>query len=322
MNDTAEEPLSQGEYTLDVPDMLQSSIALIGVYDVNEVLRYTNEAFRTAYFIDPHERIDWQTLMRRNFEAGRGTIIKTDDIEGWISSVRSRRGKSRQRTYESDLHDGRFIWVTETMRDDGWIIYVGTDVTPLNVPERKLRLVRDELFRQSCTDELTGVSNRRHVLGRLKEALDVGRDAWACVLDIDHFKKINDTYGHQVGDDVLVKVARTVRKTIKLKDAFGRIGGEEFLILFASHSLEEVKSTLRLLRGAIRGIDAGGGLSDLKITVSGGLTQVSRKDTEAQILRRADLGLYCAKENGRNQIRLATSEENSLFPSIFPDETG
>ena len=299
---------------LDVLGLFQSSVALIGIYDQNERLRYTNEAFRIAYFIAPEEKIDWQTLMRRNFEASRGTIVKTDDIDAWISSVRSRRGKSRVRSYESDLHDGRFIWVTETLRDDGWIIYVGTDVTQLNASQRDLRLDRDALFRQSFTDELTGVSNRRHILAKLQETIDAKQEAWVCLIDIDHFKNINDTYGHQAGDDVLVSLARTVRKTVKLKDAFGRIGGEEFLMIFANQSFEEVKETLRQLQETIAGFKVCESFSELRITISGGLTQIRKPDTQERILGRADRGLYCAKSSGRNQFRFSNSDGSSHEP--------
>lgn len=281
---------------------------MIGVYDQNEVLRFLNEAFRQAYFIDADERIDWQTLMRRNFAARRGTIIETTDIDAWVSSVRSRRGKSRQRTYESDLHCGRFIWVTETRREDGWIVYVGTDVTSLNVSDRKLRLANEQLLRQSSTDELTGVSNRRHILGKLQEVLEAGRDAWVCLLDVDHFKKINDTFGHQVGDDILINIAQKARNTIKLMDCFGRVGGEEFMILFVDQPLEVVKLTLWQLREAIGRIDVAGGQQDFKVTVSGGLTSVSSKDKQEDIYRRADLGLYAAKQNGRDRICLHKPE--------------
>ena len=305
---------SQKEF-FDVLEILEGSVALIGVYDQTETLRYTNAAFRNAYFIDPGETVDWQTLMRRNYEASRGTIINTHDIDAWISSVRSRRGKSRLRSYESDLHDGRFIWVTETMRGDGWIIYVGTDVTQLNASQRDLRLDRDALFRQSFTDELTGVSNRRHILAKLGEVIDARQEAWACLIDIDHFKKINDTCGHQAGDDVLVSLAQTVRKTLKLKDAFGRIGGEEFLMIFANQQFNDVKETLRQLQDRITALVVCDSFPELRITISGGLTQIRDPDTQENILSRADLGLYCAKSAGRGQIRLSNGLDDTLRPT-------
>lgn len=297
-----------------VPEMLQQSIALIGVYDPSEVLRYANDAFRSAYFIAPGEEVSWQTLMQRNFTAGRGTVNSTDDIENWISSVRSRRGKSRQRTYESDLHDGRFIWVTETRRDDGWIVYVGTDVTALNASERRLRLANEALFRQSTTDELTGASNRRHILARLEDMLGEGRDAWACLVDIDHFKRINDTFGHHVGDEVLVNVAQTARHVIDLKDSFGRVGGEELLILFGSQPLEDVRSTLRRLQEAISNMEVLGRHPGLSVKISGWLTYVSPKDMQENVFKRADAGLYSAKDDGRDRIYFGNVEIHGKPP--------
>lgn len=306
--------LCDQEDALDVLNLLQQSVALIGVYDQNEVLRYTNEAFRRAYYIDPNETLDWQTLMRRNFLASRGTIIKTDDIDAWISSVRSRRGKSKVRSYESDLHDGRFIWVTETMREDGWITYVGADVSQLNKSQRDLRLDRDALFRQSFTDELTGVSNRRHVLCKLGEIIDSKQDAWVCIIDIDHFKRINDTYGHQAGDDTLVCLAQTVRKSVQLQDVFGRIGGEEFLLIFVNQPLKEVRKSLQRLQETIRGLMVCDSFPELRITMSGGLTQIGEMDTQERILARADYGLYCAKASGRDQFRVSDSEDSFHKP--------
>ncbi|WP_192847055.1 GGDEF domain-containing protein [Aureimonas sp. AU4] len=322
MKEVERDDAAREDLVPDLLDMLRHSVALVGLYDRDEILRYANEAFRAAYFLAPDERIDWQTLMRRNFAARRGTVIETDDIESWISSVRSRRGKSRQRTYESDLHGGRFIWVNETRRDDGWILYVGTDVTQLNVSERHLRLLNDKLSRQSFTDELTGVSNRRHVLGQLQAALDEGQAGWACLLDIDHFKAINDACGHQTGDDVLVAVAQTVRRTLRLTDGFGRVGGEEFLILFAQQPFDDVMSTLRRLQAAIGGLDVLRGPAARRITVSGGVTDVSRKDTQAQVLRRADLGLYRAKENGRDRLHVVASDDRFEAPALARGEAG
>ncbi len=296
---------------VDVAALLDQSIALIGVYDQHEVLRYSNAAFRAAYFVESREDVDWQALMRRNHAAGRGTIIETANIENWISSVRSRRGKSRQRTYESDLQDGRFIWVTETRRDDGWIVYVGTDITSLNVSERKLRLANEQLFRQSFTDELTGVSNRRHIFSKLKELLAEGGDGWACLVDIDHFKKINDTYGHHGGDEVLTGIAQTARRTVHLKESFGRVGGEEFLILFASQPFDEVRSTLARLRAAIGGMDTAARYPGLTVTISGGLTHISPGDTEEAVFIRADASLYLAKTSGRDRIYFGTADIRS-----------
>ena len=308
-------PPVDGDSIHDVLNLLQRSVALIGVYDPTETLRFTNEAFRNAYFIEPDEVVDWQTLMRRNFLAKRGTIIETDNIDAWIASVRSRRGKSPVRTYESDLHDGRFIYVTETMREDGWIIYAGTDVTGLNASERDLRLDRDALYRQSFTDELTGVSNRRHILTKLGEVIEARQMSWACLVDIDHFKKINDTYGHQVGDDGLVSFAQMVRKTVKLRDAFGRVGGEEFLILFANQTFSDARRTLKQVQTVLEDLVICDAVPDLRLKISGGITDIHPTDRQESVLARADRGLYCAKSAGRDRVFSAFSTDGDTPPA-------
>ncbi len=297
--------------------MMQHTAALIGIYDEKERLRFTNEAFRKAYFISPGEDLCWQRLMRRNFAAKRGTIIRSDDIDAWIASVRSRRGKNKVRTYESDLHCGAYIWVTETMLPNGWIIYVGTDISELRPSERWLRQARDEAVRASTTDELTGVSNRRHIIGQLEKMLlcaadrsrnlsDVAVEAGGTVglLDIDYFKKINDTYGHQVGDEVLVAFARIVRETIKLRDAFGRFGGEEFLLLFPGQNLEVAIATLRKLYEVVSVVRPVRNAPDLKLSFSVGMTQILPGDDTSRIFSRCDAALYEAKESGRNQLKV------------------
>ena len=297
--------------------MMQHSAALIGVYDEQERLRFTNESFRKAYYILPGEDLCWQQLMRRNFAAKRGTIIQSDDIDAWIASVRSRRGKNKVRTYESDLHCGAYIWVTETMLPNGWIIYVGTDVSELRQSERWLRQARDEAVRASSTDELTGVSNRRHIICQLERMLpsrpeklhkpsEVAVEAGGTVglLDIDHFKKINDTYGHQTGDEVLVTFARVVRETIKLRDAFGRFGGEEFLILFPGQSVKAATATIEQLYEAISQVRPVSNAPDLMISFCVGLTPILTSDDTSRIFSRCDAALYEAKECGRNQLKV------------------
>jgi diguanylate cyclase (GGDEF)-like protein len=285
-------------------DMLEHSDALIGVYDANDFLRFTNLVFRQAYFIEPGERLDWQSMMRRNHAAGRGTNIRGDNIDTWIASVRSRRGKARLRTYESNLHDGRFIWVVETALENGWIIVVGTDVTELNASERMLRMARDMALRDASTDELTGVSNRRHIIGKLEEMIAErrGTRGAACLVDLDHFKKINDTFGHQAGDDALIAFARCARQTIRLRDGFGRFGGEEFLFLFPGQTAEEARPTIERVFDAVRALRPFPSQPDRGITFSAGLSMLVDGDGVSSLLSRCDAALYAAKEAGRDRL--------------------
>ncbi|MBX4915206.1 GGDEF domain-containing protein, partial [Rhizobium bangladeshense] len=85
----------------------------MAVYDGDDRLRYANSAFRSAYFIEPEETPLWPDLMRRNFHLGRGTVIRTENFEEWLRSTQSRRGKIGYRAFETDLSDGRWLWMTE-----------------------------------------------------------------------------------------------------------------------------------------------------------------------------------------------------------------
>jgi diguanylate cyclase (GGDEF)-like protein len=169
-----------------------------------------------------------------------------------------------------------------------------------------LRLARDIALREASTDALTGVSNRRHIISKLEEMIADRRGprGAACLVDIDHFKKINDTFGHQAGDDVLVAFARCVRQTIRLRDGFGRVGGEEFLILFPGQTAEEARHTLERVFDAVRALRPFAGQPDTGTTFSAGLSGLVEGDSANSLLSRCDAGLYAAKEGGRDRLRM------------------
>jgi diguanylate cyclase (GGDEF)-like protein len=120
------------------------------------------------------------------------------------------------------------------------------------------------------------------------------------IFDIDDFKYINDNYGHTVGDKVLIELCALVQKQIRMTDYLFRVGGEEFIILFANTSQKEVASVAQKLRITIeKELNV---LENRKITVSMGLTQVQSQDTQESIFNRADELLYEAKKKGKNQV--------------------
>jgi diguanylate cyclase (GGDEF)-like protein len=168
--------------------------------------------------------------------------------------------------------------------------------------------------RMARHDGLTGAFNRHHfletaalVLARLQKA---GAPACLVVLDLDHFKRINDTYGHVAGDDVLKSAAQVVRRELRASDVFGRLGGEEFGILMPSCSptqgLEIAERVRASLAAARIQLD-----DQIVITVPGSMG-LACTDTFGYVLRqlltRADAALYQAKRGGRNQVVIATAE--------------
>lgn len=289
--------------------LLETTNAMVAIYDPDDKLCFANSAFRDAFYLADGEIIAWPDIMRRNFALNRGTILKTDDIEAWILSVESRRGKTTNRTFEMDLHDGRWFWVKETVQPNGWMLFVGLNITSVRTDERELRMDRDYAVKASHTDDLTGVSNRRHIFDLMADAIAGatardGQGGCACLLDIDHFKQINDRFGHQMGDRVLSGFARTIRDAVRLADGFGRVGGEEFLLIMPGVNLSE---GVAIVTRAFEKLDESQLIPhapDRRITFSAGLTVMTPTDTPEAVYRRCDEKLYAAKDGGRNQLQI------------------
>jgi len=157
----------------------------------------------------------------------------------------------------------------------------------------------------AMTDELTRLPNRRHILVAAEIACDAakrdGRIAAVIVLDIDRFKRINDTYGHAAGDAVLRNVAHACRSELRGGDQIGRIGGEEFLVVLPSATAQQAGEIAERLRLAVERLDLSAVAPDLRATISLGVWLASEYDSSAAIAA-ADSMLYRAKESGRNRV--------------------
>lgn len=157
-------------------------------------------------------------------------------------------------------------------------------------------------------DSLTNILNRGAVLSylendikrskRLKSSLSL------LMFDIDFFKKINDTYGHLVGDEVLRQLTTITKDTIREIDLFGRYGGEEFLIILPDTNIEQAKILADRLIKRVRGYNFLTSKTTLKVTISIGLTEYSPDESIDLIIEHADSALYEAKENGRNNVKI------------------
>jgi diguanylate cyclase (GGDEF)-like protein len=161
----------------------------------------------------------------------------------------------------------------------------------------------------ALTDELTKLPNRRHVLRYADEQLRAARaDGKAfsmLAMDIDHFKRINDTYGHDAGDVVLRRIAHTTRRAIGRLGKIGRTGGEEFLVVLPETEAKAAAEVAERLRSAVEAIDCSDIAQGLRITISIGVSESTSNDDFMAIAKRADDSLYRAKEMGRNRVELA-----------------
>lgn len=165
---------------------------------------------------------------------------------------------------------------------------------------------QNELRKQTYTDELTQVRNRKSYNKRISEFFNeyerYKTPFSLIILDIDFFKMVNDTYGHKTGDEVLICLAKTIVKTIRKNDYFFRVGGEEFVVLTKQDTAE---GTLMLAEHIRKNVEQNVNvIKEQIITVSIGATTVKEDDTEDSIFRRADENLYISKNNGRNRVTI------------------
>lgn len=155
----------------------------------------------------------------------------------------------------------------------------------------------------SLRDALTGVYNRRFLDDCLQDAIDMSckdkNEFCLLMLDIDHFKKINDTYGHGFGDQVLSECAKAIQSILRSGDIIARYGGEEFVIILFSDAKINYANVAERIRQSISSLRF---KNDLTVTVSIGVTKFLTGDTIESLLNRADRGMYNAKKAGRNRI--------------------
>ena len=183
------------------------------------------------------------------------------------------------------------------------------DVTEQALGKRGMEHLNEELKTASRVDGLTGLYNRRYWQERFDEMhkLCVRREkpSTALMLDIDHFKRINDTYGHQAGDKVIKMLAALIKRCVRETDLAGRYGGEEFAIILNDSSVEDAKIVAERIRQLAQRLVVEHEGESISFTVSLGLAQFTPDFKGALAwLECADQALYEAKENGRNQYRI------------------
>jgi diguanylate cyclase (GGDEF)-like protein len=163
-----------------------------------------------------------------------------------------------------------------------------------------------ELERHAYSDALTGIANRRYVdatlPGLYEQARSQRREMCVAVMDLDHFKQVNDTFGHPIGDEVLIKIAQLIISNSRSADLVARHGGEEFLMAFVDSDLAAAARLCERLRASVEATDWALIKPSLKITMSVGICAAADCSDAAELIDRADRQLYRAKAQGRNRV--------------------
>lgn len=192
----------------------------------------------------------------------------------------------------------------------------------LNRTSRKMRTIEAHAQR----DPMLGCYNRSYIVAALEEkkqlAEETDQPLCVAILDLDHFKRINDDFGHLAGDDVLRAFSRVAQQSVRDEDIFGRYGGEEFLLVFPCTSLLPALNTCERVRAQVESHDWGEALRG-RVSVSIGVTQYQPGESVLELFARADTATYLAKEGGRNQVVVEEPVGSAAEPSTptFPETT-
>lgn len=183
--------------------------------------------------------------------------------------------------------------------------------------------LEEQLLRNARIDELTGLNNRRHFFELAERELHFARMAQVplslCILDLDHFKTLNDSFGHAGGDRALAVVADACAGALREKDIIGRLGGEEFVVALPSTDLEEARAVAERLRRHIAGIQLPEPFSDMRLSATIGVTEVEpAREGLDEALQRADDALYAGKRAGRNRVVAVEDDENNGVLGVAP----
>ena len=246
-------------------------------------------------------------------------VGRANDCEIWLSDD----GVSRKHatvTFENGVYsiedtgsaNGTFVGGQKVERAslrDGDLIQFGPQaVFRYSVADEVQEQLLRQLYEASVTDALTGANNREHFDSQLRMELSYARrhgtDLSLVMFDVDHFKRVNDTYGHPVGDEVLVEISKVTRRLVRNEDVFARYGGEEFALILRGIALDGARVVGERLREKIAELSVSTDKGPLQVTVSVGCASfgTTTEQTAEAMVQSADKRLYVAKRGGRNRV--------------------
>lgn len=239
--------------------------------------------------------------------------LHPDDYDATMKAMRDHlSGKMPVYEVEYRIRNkvGEYLWYYDRGRITRWddegnpIFLAGIvfDITEKKKKEEDLRNVNLELQEKTSMDEMTGIRNHKGILNFLEDKLTTASSKLSPVsvlmLDIDDFKKVNDTHGHVIGDTVLRDIAQIIQRTIRESDMVGRYGGEEFLVVF---DCMNNKLAARVGQRILKSVEAHIFQENIRVTISGGIAEYNGEEA-LDLVEKADKKLYTAKRTGKNKV--------------------
>jgi diguanylate cyclase (GGDEF)-like protein/PAS domain S-box-containing protein len=286
--------IGEGIYVLDREGRLQFMNQ-----EAEKLLGWTAAELRDRNF---HDVVHYQKADHTPMAEDECPVLKT------INTGRTYRTEEDVFTRKDGTLFSASVVATPLIEDEGIVGSVAAfqDITDRKQAADELRRLNELLARQATTDPLTGIANRlkfnEALRSEIRRSMRYNVPLSLIMFDIDHFKTINDTYGHHSGDTVLRDLTKLVSKNVRINDEFARWGGEEFMIMVTNTSLPHAGKFAEKLRALINDLQWPW---STKVTCSFGVSQLTEDDTEDKLVQRVDAALYRAKANGRNRVEIA-----------------
>lgn len=254
------------------------------------------------------------TLRFSTREAFAYILLIIPAVVAILFSIRDRLVIPHANAYELLLVG--FTYCTTLLRCAGVGLLGGSMRLQLHHQNKQLREFAEKIEHMANYDELTGILNRRSICRLIDEQIsnesppnnsspdETSEQLFIALLDLDHFKQINDRFGHHIGDEVLRSFTDVLQGLLRKNDRIGRYGGEEFLLLFSAESLKQAESIVDRVRSEIAARGWQHILPDFAVTLSAGIAGHRPGEAMRELIQRADIALYAAKHRGRNCVVL------------------
>jgi diguanylate cyclase (GGDEF)-like protein len=311
-----------------VIDVLNALTASIAVLDDEGTIIAANVAWKR--FSNDNGGSDSAAFVGSNYLAACEAAMRAGDataqaVHAAFHELQS--GERKEFAIEYPCHSPQMqrwfeMRMTRSAHEPHYIVVAHEDITSRKAMEAELlrakqsiessnAQLRESLAREQenvRTDELTGIHNRRHCLALARQAFAVAsryrRPLGMILLDVDHFKQINDQWGHQIGDDALKHVAMISRRHLRSADILGRYGGEEFIVFLPDSTAGQARIVAERIREDIERTPLVSAKGAIRLTVSAGISDTAQSGTHSieRLIGLADDALYAAKQEGRNRI--------------------